>query len=322
MSSYKDIDDIDRAENVWSYCQNCHRGCFVKDEVNEMDCYVVDLKLYKLKDSGVSCWGFCNMRARDYVRSDGVMDSIMLCCLCRCCVQCHERNEKPGVHLVWAAMVWKWFVKLRCDRQAAIALWSYLPRKWRSWWVAEIAIHFPEFNVSINSPASIVADVTCAKRELEVAIEELTLVKLMKAVDEHMYPLVKCPFGCTEYYHKAGTIAFDVIIAWFLQAENLPMNSSKVLLKRLRGAWSDFLDAHIASTEYFVWNPDWKVCPSVAFVEADGVEVPIFLTCCNHNGGCKKQYLHPPCAASSKLPSCEADQLAPSVIIPRTIRLL
>ncbi len=66
----------------------------------------------------------------------------------------------------------------------------------------------------------------------------------------------------------------------------------------------------------FLLNPSWKVLPSIAFIEGKG---PHILTCRNHDGGCKKSYIHPPRQPNHILPSRQGDQLCHAVIKPRLI---
>ena len=64
-------------------------------------------------------------------------------------------------------------------------------------------------------------------------------------------------------------------------------------------------------------NPSWKVLPSIDFISGKG---PCVLTCREHDGGCKKIYIHPPRQPNHIIPSEKGDHLCHVVIKPRLIR--
>jgi hypothetical protein len=39
-------------------------------------------------------------------------------------------------------------------------------------------------------------------------------------------PLVRCPWGCSKYYSKVNSVAFDVLVGWHLEG-NVEFYSSK-----------------------------------------------------------------------------------------------
>ena len=68
--------------------------------------------------------------------------------------------------------------------------------------------------------------------------------------------------------------------------------------------------------ENLLLNPKWPIRPSILFTK-DG---PVLMTCRNHDNGTNKRYIHPPLHPCSNLPNDDADQLAPAVLRPRTIK--
>lgn len=48
---------------------------------------------------------------------------------------------------------------------------------------------------------------------------------LVDTFDEFLKPLVLCPWGCTEYYHCCGHIAFDVVLQQYFQQLDIPLIS-------------------------------------------------------------------------------------------------
>ena len=66
----------------------------------------------------------------------------------------------------------------------------------------------------------------------------------------------------------------------------------------------------------FLFNPEWEVIPSIAYVEGKG---QCILTCNSHNSGTKKLYVHL-CRRKHTLPARRADQLSLVVVQPRILR--
>ena len=64
-------------------------------------------------------------------------------------------------------------------------------------------------------------------------------------------------------------------------------------------------------------NPEWRVLPSIAFIEGKGPHVMI---CREHDDGSKCFYIHPPRVPSHIIPSAKGDQICHAVIKPRLIK--
>ena len=79
----------------------------------------------------------------------------------------------------------------------------------------------------------------------------------------------------------------------------------------------DYLRKDVDDYECHLFNHDWTPRPCIAFVENRG---PVVLTCCHHNNGTKKIYLHPPRQPKHILASEKGDQFCHVVVRPRTIR--
>ena len=71
-----------------------------------------------------------------------------------------------------------------------------------------------------------------------------------------------------------------------------------------------------SEVDYWLFNPEWKVLPSIAFLEGKG---PVVLTCKAHDGGTKLSMLHPCRWQHNLSPHC-ADQIAQAVINPRVFK--
>ena len=68
--------------------------------------------------------------------------------------------------------------------------------------------------------------------------------------------------------------------------------------------------------DFLLFNPEWKVMPSIAFVSGKG---PVILTCKEHDNGTENLMIHT-CRWKHNLPSKNPDQLCQAVIQPRLLK--
>jgi hypothetical protein len=87
----------------------------------------------------------------------------------------------------------------------------------------------------------------------------------------------------------------------------------------VRGIKKDNLNLKDPSgmTEQLLYSPEWPIMASIAF-SVDGR--PSILTCEDHNKGTSLDYLHPPRNPYGFLLAKNGDQLAPAVVVPRTLK--
>ena len=87
----------------------------------------------------------------------------------------------------------------------------------------------------------------------------------------------------------------------------------------IESAREDYIRNSMDSYDCRLFNPEWKIIPSIMFNNDNS---PVVCTCKNHNDGTKKKYVHVPRQPNHILPSSSGDQLAQAVIKPRSIRPL
>ena len=99
-------------------------------------------------------------------------------------------------------------------------------------------------------------------------------------------PTMLCPWGDSEYIHTCGHLEYVLIIQRLLPAVHIKLISKTKVVVSVR-------DDYIRDSSYdcLLLNPKWIVKPSVSFVLDKS---PMVLTCRNHDGGTKLQYLHIP----------------------------
>jgi hypothetical protein len=122
--------------------------------------------------------------------------------------------------------------------------------------------------------------------------------------------MIQCPWGCTEYYHKAELFDFSSVYLRFLGS----------MLKVLKGSTVDALESvkedYIDSIDYLLLNPDWPITPCVV-ISSD--RCPYVLVCQDHPKGSKLDYIHPLWSPNGMLPGKQSDQNAHAIVVPRTI---
>ena len=185
----------------------------------------------------------------------------------------------------------------------------------------------PYFSCSYESPAPMFVDrsteyLECLKcRDLNVA------PSLMHFFDNHHSICdVKCPFGCTSFLFKCGSVDFETIIFRYMSpyidrgATRQPASRNKQ--NGLVGARNDFLSYNGS------WLPQAKsssidINQSISRVFLMTRQGPMVATCENHDGGSKQRYLHPPMnPATGPLPSKSSAQLAHTVMVPRVVKCM
>ena len=191
-----------------------------------------------------------------------------------------------------------------------------IPLQWRYWWVDTLPTYFPEYhNISICEPSPILVDRTTELSEWNQLISSNSLPKISLACNKYMIPCILCPWGCSEFNFHSGFLPLDIIFQRYLMKVNIDLIEDVSQMKYARYARDDYL-RFSGNYEEWLFNPLWKVTPSISFVEGKGMK---FMTCKDHNNGSISLFLHPPRQPNHILPCKYSDQICHAVIKPRTI---
>ena len=244
--------------------------------------------------------------------------------LCSCCAAylldetgMHNKTMKYG----WPGFIWKLISDGKALDEHGAKLWSVIPRCWRFWWLESVRRLLPEMGfVTIEEPVPFVTDVTWQKLDFEAVLNRLEIAEIVPKVDEYLLPLVKCPWGCSEFLHKTGCIGLECVLCRCLGPTGItfgcaPIDAAKKLHHEVYGVRNDFL-REPGYVDYYLENPEWIVMPSICFVDM----VPVFLTCRYHKHGSSLAYVHAPDCPVTKIPPPRGDQIAPAVVRPRMIK--
>jgi len=87
-------------------------------------------------------------------------------------------------------------------------------------------------DTTVDYPKSLMKDVMikreCVKHDLEVN----RAATIRDTLNDHYYPLVKCPWGCTEYHVKCSHVEFDILLQHLLGED---LDSSQVIALHAAG---------------------------------------------------------------------------------------
>ena len=138
-------------------------------------------------------------------------------------------------------------------------------------------------------------------------MEKYTLPDISRIFNAHLQPSVMCPWGCSEFNHKCGSVSIDVMIQRYLsRCENKLM--SHLLLSKVKW-WRDDFVRDKNDVDMILMNPKSKVLPAVAFVES----IPQLMTCKYHDNRSDYMMIHT-CRWNHNLPAAQSDKIAQVVI--------
>ncbi len=296
-------------------CCNCHRCPATCDEIgvdfHKLPFYDITIDEYESSQLSFTK-KFCTMKARDY------RDEIVL--LCGDCGRYLQKGSNHETRLAssYPALLWKLLTSAALLQRHGDYLWSLVLLRWHSWWIHSVHEIPSLAHVSVHYPKSLVVDITFKQHQIRECLAANKAAMLKKVLNEYFYPVVKCPWGCTDYSTKCGVIPFNVVLQRLLGNDVVCLSPSKE--DHVQGVREDFLVEHEMQETYFFGF--MNVMPSAAFdIDSDGNPTLSFLTCSRrHDGSCRECYLHMPRSLQNALPSRHGDQIAPAVIVPRVLK--
>jgi hypothetical protein len=235
------------------------------------------------------------------------------CHLCRECrfFFCSESQQFDRVDLEWPGFIW--YILSTPFEGNGDYVWSLIPKAWRGWWIESAVKQEHLQGITMDSPESLIVDVTKEVQEVLKVKDELIWKDLKEAWNRLAFlPFVRCPWGCSEFYHLTNDLPYDVLVAWALE-EKIRKYSPASSSKWVTGIRNDFL----SSKARLLGNLNWSCSPSVMFVKGKG---PRLLCCSEHKSTSVLEYIHAPCNPTGVISITGSNQLAPIVPIPRVIK--
>ena len=225
-------------------------------------------------------------------------------------------GDKCEGSYVWCSFIWYVLSSKEIQSEYGCTVWKFIPKEWRLWWSDSIQEECPEEFMNLDlDEFYYFKDKTKDLSNWDDDIGSYMLSRLRSTSNKYLLPVIKCPWGCSEFMHKVGYLPMDIVFQKYLPRCCLKLYSSPKLSALVVSAQEDYIRED-GDYDRFLLNPEWQVIPSISFVEGKG---PCVLTCNAHNGGTKKLFVHP-CRWKHTLPARKADQLSQVVVQPRILK--
>lgn len=307
-SSFVFVTENNNEDEGTLFCHNCHRIQNDSDDYYSLEYHLIS------SDVIMGRRNYCFL-TKTYANEREVYFNV--------CSQCKSHLTERKIDIahqskyVFAAFMWKILSDDSMhSRLPGSFLWMLVPQEWRPWWFDMIVMLFPGvFNgITLYSPAPIIMDRTKDINDWKESISKYELSLLRDSCNKYLIPNVLCPFGCSEYIHRTGSLSFEGVLQRYLQVCDLHLRDITGFYKSL-SAREDYFRRSIYEYDALLFNIDWRVLPSVAFING----VPSFLTCRFHDGGSNLKMVHV-CRWKHCLPCKSSDQLAQAVVQPNSLR--
>ena len=257
-----------------------------------------------------------NVRERKFFKfidTSNVNDTSKNFILCICCTNhlTFDRNEGCNENKnIWPGFIWYFLNDERLvEEYGKEHLWKFIPVEWRKWW-------FESMNLSLESSTSYFCDIYTDIQDWNSLISSHTLPNLRDACNQYLLPKVLCPYGCSCFMHKCGSISIDLIFQRFLlKVEFKKYMNNKKFLSHVASVRDDYLRCE-GNYDCWLLNKEWMILPSISFIDG----VPQVLTCMEHDKGTNKLMIHPLRIPNHIIPSFYSDQMSHCVIRSRTIK--
>jgi hypothetical protein len=151
---------------------------------------------------------------------DGACVRVKLCVQCTIYLTTTPQNKTSKMN-GWPALFWKILSSSNLYRMYGQNLWQIIPDEWRQWWIKSVTILLPYGMYHMNELTNMtykIVDVTLRKDNLQQSIQSGKLGDIMESCNKNLLPLVKCPWGCTEYFHSTGELSMQVLMTRFITA--------------------------------------------------------------------------------------------------------
>ena len=128
----------------------------------------------------------------------------------------------------WCSFVWYILSNESLHEHYGDEAWRMIPTEWRPWWLDSLKHKYPDIfdRITLQFPAPIFVDKTNDLMNWKKDIESYFIARLASTTNKYLRPVIKCPWGCSEFPHKAGNIPFDILLQRLFQRCILKMMTS------------------------------------------------------------------------------------------------
>ena len=235
------------------------------------------------------------------------------------CFECEQyltlEDKYQTEQYCWPSFICCFLSNPACHDVYGSNIWRLLAREFRMWWLSYCQSYFPDVYgyITLDDPEPVFDDLTIKIKKWNENIDSATLPNLASACNEMIMPTIMCPWGCSVFIHKIGSLPLDITIQRFIQQVELVLIDPKKL-PLIQWCRDDFTRLE-NDNDTWLMNPAWKIRPSIAFIKG----IPRVLTCLDHNGGNSNRMIHT-CRWKHALPCNQPDQIAQVVTQSRTVK--
>ena len=137
-------------------------------------------------------------------RNEENADDVLLCHECALHLTVEDKKDSVLCKNAWPGFFWSVLSNVELHEEYGQAIWKFVPKQWRYWWLAALKYSFPTMfhNISISEPEPCFIDRTIEMNDFDSRLNSYSLGNLIEASNKHLMPLILCPWGCSEYYHR------------------------------------------------------------------------------------------------------------------------
>lgn len=203
------------------------------------------------------------------------------------------------------------FIITSSNAQQLRARLPYIPKTFSDLWgnafVERLAqrniISLPQFQHANMNVTRKIVDITNDVESFANDIDCGSYARLKSAMNKSAVATARCPFGCTEFIEKVGSISYNDFLRWVFPDVTAFRANADV---HMRGARRDFTEP--------IEQYGFTISASVRNTVESGL---VLCTCRHHNNGSAKSYVHVPQNPYGTFPSPYSDQLTPTIFAPK-----
>ena len=237
------------------------------------------------------------------------------------CTQCwsYILGPTPSAPIdYFPVMLWKFLSHLPSDSISLVlpyrTRWSYIPTEWRPWWLQ--SMRELDSTISLDNPLPRFYLGTHALDRVRTAIEELQWTELAYVLDHFLeVPLVRCPWGCSEYYHHAKELSFEAFLTVVSNGHFDSFYSGKTKEKQRR--WVDCIRPNYPCAAYILDCDEFCSKPTLVHSKTHGIAI---LSCQRDDTKSTERYVFVPSSPTGSLYTSNSNQFAQAEITCRTMR--
>ena len=179
------------------------------------------------------------------------------------CEQCEQHLTDSDTDVakqprnMWPAFMWNILQSSQIHATYECEfIWKFIPLQWRRWWIDEVHTQFPTFyrNVTLSLPTSIFVDRTNDINTWNNNIDSGKLMTIAEVCNKLLLPTVLCPWGCSEFIHKAGYIDFHIVMQRYI-SKMILSDIDHVDIAKVDPARDDFCRELLFAYDTWLLNP-------------------------------------------------------------------